>query len=89
MVPPMVSAMNTRLSLNRTWLHSHVPANIVQCMTTMDVLRRCHGVVSLPRVSGRCRGYLQGRAAPVTVRGLLPRGRNSTTGPDDRGRAMW
>ncbi|WP_236828099.1 hypothetical protein [Blastococcus sp. MG754426] len=38
MVPPMVSAMNTRLSLNSTWLHSHVPANIVQYMTTMDVV---------------------------------------------------
>ena len=33
----MVSAMNTRLSLKRMWLHSHEPTNMTQYMTTMAV----------------------------------------------------
>jgi hypothetical protein len=37
MVPPMVSAMKTRLWLKRTWSSSQALTNIVQYMTTMAV----------------------------------------------------
>jgi hypothetical protein len=37
MAPPMVSAMKTRLSLNMTWSHRHVPTYITAYITTIAV----------------------------------------------------